>query len=77
MIALTRAAVAGPVPLAQATIRPGVHSAWRRCASGMCAASVVKRLCSPERRWLATLLPLWRTSTIAAVTRMSHPSPTS
>ena len=63
MIAPASSAVDGPVFAAQATIREGVHSAWRLCDSGMCSGSVLEpglRLRTCE----ATRLPCRKTSTV-------------
>ena len=49
-ICSTSFAVAGPVSAAQRTNRSGVHSAYSRCAFGMCTFTVVCRPCLYERR---------------------------
>src|SRR5665647_255946 len=49
MMAAARAAVAGPVRAAQASMRSGVQAAIARCFSGMWAASVVARPLRPLR----------------------------
>lgn len=57
MIASNSAIVDGPILAASAMILVGVHSAYRRCALGMCSAIVVCRLRTAEKAWLATRVP--------------------
>jgi hypothetical protein len=67
MIASNSARVAGPIFSASCMRRVGVHSAWRRCALGMCSGIAVWRLRTAEKAWLATRLPRWKISTVAVV----------
>ena len=67
MIASTSASVAGPIFLASCMRQAGVHSAWRRCALGMCSGIVVWRLRTAEKAWLATRVPRWKISTVVVV----------
>ena len=71
MIASNSAIVDGPILAASAMILVGVHSAYRRCALGMCSAIVVCRFLTAEKAWLATRVPRWKISTVVLVMRAS------
>src|ERR1700686_667308 len=71
MIVSTSAIVDGPILAAALIILAGVHSAYRRCALGICSVMVVWRCGTAERAWLAMRLPLCRISTVVAVMRAS------
>src|SRR5215475_514938 len=74
MITSNSASVAGPIFSASYMRRAGVHSAWRRCALGICSGIVVCRLRTAEKAWLATRAPRWKISTVALVIRASTTS---
>ena len=67
MIASTSASVAEPIFSASRMRRAGVHSAWRRCALGMCSGIVVCRFLTAENAWLATRVPRWKISIVVLV----------
>ena len=70
-ISVVSVAVAGPMAAASRPIRSIVHSAWRRCARGMCSGNVVCRPRAPPRTCTATRSPLWNSSMVRAVMRAS------
>jgi hypothetical protein len=70
-ITSARMAVLSPTEAASRRIRSCVQSRYRRCELGMCSATVVGRCGRALRRWLATRLPRWKISTVAAVIRAS------
>jgi hypothetical protein len=74
MMAVTSAAVSGPMVPAQRMMREGDHSRCFWWAAGMCSARVVCRPGSSLRRWLATRSPRQNASTVVAVNRMSSVS---
>jgi hypothetical protein len=65
--ASTSASVAEPIFSASRMRRAGVHSAWRRCALGMCSGIVVCRFLTAENAWLATRVPRLKISIVVLV----------
>ena len=59
----------GPVGGGRLRMRSGVQLAWRRCAEGICSATVVWRRFPEPRMWAVTRLALWKTSTVRSVIR--------